>query len=126
MPYHWERVLNDLVYGDASRLSVGRTGQAGTPIGERKGSGDSAAPPAASDLRTEARAGTALVVGRETNAGRTGDEAESQDGTHDESSRACHELSHFWLIIVQYGSNLIALSSYTQGLSGRIDEIEPH
>ena len=30
MPYRWERELSDLVYGDASRLNIGRTGQAGT------------------------------------------------------------------------------------------------
>jgi len=82
--------LNDLVYGATSCVDPGRTGQVGASIRERQGSGDSAVTSVAGDLRTQAKAITAFVSGRETNVGGTGNEAESQDGADDHGDGRGH------------------------------------
>ena len=79
-----------LVHGDASCLDAGRTGQAEGRIRKRQGFGDSAATPAVGNLRTEARADAAHVAWRKTKLGRSSEEAENQDGAHDQS----HEWGH--------------------------------
>ena len=80
----WKGKRNALVLRVADHFNVDGVHQIRAQVGKRQGPGNLIVASPTGDLRTQAKAGSAFVEGREIDAGGPGNQAERQNEPHDQ------------------------------------------